>query len=235
MNQTGSHDTLARWRQEWTGRQWLALAVPPLLTATMFLTFRQGVAWFGHPAGYLFAFLVYWVVWCLLLPAILLEGWRNVLGLFDPTKARPAPSGVSWKTTLLLLWPLLFPLFFRFLPQLSELNTPVLVISIVLGLAIGVTEEILWRGVYIRLFPGSVSLNTIYPSIMFALWHIAPQSVHANPSPGGVASFVFYALILGLSYATHARKSGSIRGCTVSHCLHDILGLGGFAYAAWLL
>jgi membrane protease YdiL (CAAX protease family) len=75
----------------------------------------------------------------------------------------------------------------------------------------------------------------IYPSWMFGLWHIAPRSVRPNTMPGGMFSIVFYAVILGLSYGYPARRTGSIRWCTVSHCLHDTLGLGGLAYASWLI
>ena len=138
-------------------------------------------------------------------------------------------------TILLLAWPLVFPLMFAFLPRLARINLPVLLASLALGLVIGVTEEILWRGVFVRLFPDNIWLNTIYPSIMFGLWHICPLAVRPNSMPGGAVSFVLYAVVLGLSYAYYARKTGSIRWCTVSHCLHDTLGLGGLAYAAWLI
>lgn len=218
---------------ELSRRQWLALVVPPLLTLSMIPTFSGFVSWFGHPLGYLLAFVVYWAGWCLLVPAFLLGGWRNVLGLFRAEPRRG--SRLSWKTSLLVLWPLPFPILFRFVPQLSEANLAILVVSLLIGVVIGVTEEVLWRGVYLRLFPESVRLNTLYPSVMFALWHLAPQAVHANPSPGGAASFVFYSLVLGLTYATHARKSGSIRGATLSHCIHDAFGLGAFMYAVWLI
>jgi membrane protease YdiL (CAAX protease family) len=69
---------------------------------------------------------------------------------------------------------------------------------------------------------------------MFGLWHVAPQSVRTSSLPGGVASFVLYATVLGLLYAYYARHTGSIRWCTVSHCIHDALGLGAFVYSAWL-
>lgn len=220
------------WR-ELTGRQCLALATPLVLTLTMIPTFIGFVAWFGYPLGYLLAFVVYWIGWCLIVPAFLLGGWRQLPALFRRSEARRRKS--SWKTALLVLWPLPFPILFRFLPQLGEANLAILAVSLLLGLVIGVTEEVLWRGVYLRLFPQHLGLNTLYPSIMFALWHLAPQAVVASPSPGGAASFVFYSLVLGLSYATHARKTGSIRGATLSHCIHDIFGLGGFVYAVWLV
>lgn len=217
---------------ELTWRQCLALATPPVLTMTMIPTFIGFVAWFGYPLGYLLAFVVYWIGWCLIVAALLLGGWREIPALYSRAASRRGKN--DWKTALLLLWPLPFPLLFRFLPQVGEANLAILVASVLLGLVIGVTEEVLWRGVYVRLFPQHISLNTLYPSIMFALWHLAPQAVVVNPSPGGAASFVFYSLVLGLSYATHARKTGSIRGATLSHCIHDILGLGGFVYAVWL-
>jgi hypothetical protein len=54
------------------------------------------------------------------------------------------------------------------------------------------------------------------------------------PYPGGTASFTGYSVVLGLSYAYYARRTGSIRLCIVSHCIPDALGSGAFAYASWL-
>jgi membrane protease YdiL (CAAX protease family) len=115
-------------------------------------------------------------------------------------------------------------------------STPLIVIatSVLLGIIIGVTEEVLWRGVYVTLFPDRLSLNTVYPSIMFGLWHVCPLAVVSSRYPGGSASFAAYAIALGFSYSYCARTTGSIRWCTVSHCVHDALGLGAFAYARWL-
>jgi uncharacterized protein len=73
-----------------------------------------------------------------------------------------------------------------------------------------VTEEVLWRGVYMCLFPGQIWLNLVYPSLMFGLWHLAPQSVVANRLPGGAFSFVAYAVALGVSYAITVNQTGSI-------------------------
>ena len=55
---------------------------------------------------------------------------------------------------------------------------------------------------------------------------LAPQLVRPNAQPGGMAAFLIYAFALGLTYAYYARKTGSIRWCTVSHVVHDSLGLG---------
>jgi len=176
-------------------------------------------------------FMVYWLFWCILIPIILLGGIRPLFELFQPF---PTFSELSWKTHLFLWWPIAFPLFFVFIPRLMKANVNILLASILLGIVIGITEEILWRGVYMRLFPNNVWLNLVYPSLMFAIWHIAPQTVVINRMPGGTFSFMSYAFLLGLSYAITVYQTKSIAWCTVAHAIHDTLGLGGFVYAVWL-
>ncbi|HZW04909.1 MAG TPA: CPBP family intramembrane glutamic endopeptidase [Anaerolineaceae bacterium] len=214
-----------------TTRQWILLAAPFVLTASMAGIYQWFDAAIGYPAGYLAAFAVYWFGWCILFPAALLGGFRELVDLFRPF---PRFGQLGWKTHLLLWWPVVFPLAFALIPRLSMVNGPILLGSLLIGLLIGVTEEIFWRGLFFRLFPGNAWLNLVYPSILFGLWHIAPQTVRASTMPGGVYSFVFYAVILGVSYAFSVRRTKSIAWCTISHVLHDTLGLGALAYAAWL-
>lgn len=218
-------------RNRFTGRQWAMIAAPIVLVLSMWAAFQGFVAWLGSPPGYLAAFIVYWIGWCIVVPVVIL-GLRGVLDLFREGEVPFAQLG--WKTQALLWWPIVFPLGFIFIPRVAEANAAIIAVSILLGVVIGVTEELLWRGVYVRLFPDDVWLNTVYPSVIFGLWHVAPQSVRTSTMPGGAASFVVYAVVLGLSYATYARKTGSIRWCTMSHCIHDALGLGAFVYSAWL-
>jgi len=125
-------------------------------------------------------------------------------------------------------------LFFVFIPGLPRANMRIISVSVLLGAVIGVTEEVFWRGVYLRMFPGNAWLSLVYPSAMFALWHLAPLSVRPNRLPGGSLAFVAYALLLGGSYALSATQTGSIGWTTVSHIIHDSLGLGALAYAQWL-
>lgn len=213
-------------------RKAAALVVPILLilsTYWLFGTFHQQ---FGYPLGYLLGFGVYWVGWCLLVPLALLGGSRELLNLFRPM---PRFSELGWKTHLLLWTPVIFPLFFRFLPKMTSAGAAILFVSVLIGVVIGVTEEVLWRGMYMRLFPGNIWLNLVYPSIMFGVWHISPQAVLANQSAGGVLSFTIYAVILGFVYGLTVYRTKSIAWCTISHIIHDALGLGAFAYAAWLV
>lgn len=73
-------------------------------------------------------------------------------------------------------------------------------------------------------------LSVVYPSLGFALWHLCPLSVMPSRHPGGTLAFVTYSFVLGVSYAYAARRTRSIFWTTVSHCLHDTLGLGALAY-----
>ena len=214
-----------------TYTQAAALAAPLVLIASMWAVFKGFQARLGSPLGYLLAFGLYWLGWCLLFPAVLLGGLGQVAALFRPA---PALTGLDWQTQVLLWWPVFFPLIFMFIPRAARATPGILMASLALGVVIGVTEEILWRGVYLRLFPGSLWLGIVYPALMFGLWHLCPLSVLENRMPGGAASFVGYAVILGLSYAFAAQRSGSIFWPTAAHIVHDTLGLGGFAYAAWL-
>ena len=206
----------------------LPLLLIPIMAA-VFVGFNQQ---FGAPLGYLLSMVVYWVIWCTVIPLALLGGWRAFAELFRPMP--PLPS-MGWQTNLLLWWPVIFPLAFIFIPRAASTPQVILAASVVIGIIIGVTEEVLWRGVYLRLFPNNGWLNLIYPSVMFALWHVAPQTVVVNRMPGGVFSFVAYALMLGLTYSVSARRTGSIAWPTVAHIVHDSLGIGAAMYAVWLV
>jgi membrane protease YdiL (CAAX protease family) len=209
----------------------MALMTPVALSVSMYWTFRLLARQFGLPLGYLLGFVIYWLFWCLLVPTLILGSWQPIVEMFYPF---PPFNTLSWQTQLALWWPLIFPLFFVFVPRISKATVPILIASIVLGVVIGITEEILWRGLYARLFPDNLWLSMIYPSIWFGLWHLAPQSILANRNSGGAVSFVVYAIILGITYSISVQLTQSIAWATVSHIIHDTLGLGGFAYAAWL-
>jgi membrane protease YdiL (CAAX protease family) len=217
--------------QRIVARRSFIIAIPPLLIASMCFAFRHLSARFGFPAGYLAAFGVYWIGWCAIVPTGVL-GTHAVVDLFRRSPVPFPKLGVT--THVLLWWPLVFPLAYSFVPRIGSTRVVVLIASIALGTVIGVSEEILWRGLYVRAFPNQVWLNTIYPSMAFGLWHLCPLSVLPSRYPGGAVAFTAYSVALGLSYAYSVRRTGSIRWCTVSHCIHDALGLGAFAYASWL-
>ena len=212
---------------EFTFRQWILLVTPFVLIASMYFLFNGLVSRFGYSLGFSLGMIVYWVLWCIALPLALL-GPGEFVDLFR--EAKPRLGGRPRLMMVLLLWPLPFPLLFRFLPRIGDATVMIILVSIAVGIAIGITEEILWRGTYVRLFPTSLTLGFLFPAILFGLWHLAPASIHEIPFPGAPYSFVLYALVLGLSYGYYAFHTGSIRWCTVSHIVHDSLGMAGATF-----
>jgi len=122
---------------------------------------------------------VYWVVWCLALPIAVL-GPRRVVALFQPGDSRFAQLGI--KIQSILWWPIVFPLSFAFLPRIAAASISVVLASVAVGV-IGVTEKLLWRGVYVTLFADNIWLNTIYPSVAFGLWHLARCRLYQAGTP----------------------------------------------------
>ncbi|UNC92080.1 CPBP family glutamic-type intramembrane protease [Candidatus Contubernalis alkaliaceticus] len=63
--------------------------------------------------------------------------------------------------------------FFTKLPRVTLL---IILASLALALINATADEILWRGVYIREFSGSLFMGYLYPTFGFAIWHLAPQA-----------------------------------------------------------
>lgn len=216
-------------RGRFSSTQVIALLVPPVLTATMYLAFTALVAALGFERGYLAAFAIYWVGWCLLVPLALL-GPQKLFALFED--GSPRFGSRQCLTLGLLLWPLPVAFVFAFLPRIGDVGVTVFVASLVVGVIIGVTEEVLWRGLYVELFPENPWLGLLYPAVWFGLWHLAPQAVLTSDFTGAPYSFVLYAILLGLSYGYYSWVTGSIRCGTVSHVVQDSLGLAGGTFLA---
>jgi membrane protease YdiL (CAAX protease family) len=193
----------------------------------MYVLFGLLPDWLGARAGYLAAFLVYWLGWCGLLPLALL-GRRGFAGLFSrPSRPLGRPA---WLSLLCLGLPLLFAYghaFPRLLPRATAL---VVAASAAIAAVNASGEEVLWRGLYVRAFPGSRVLGWLWPTLGFALWHLGPLRVFPNRNPGGAWSFVAFCAGLGLLWGWVARSSGSVRWTTVAHALFDAAGLGALVY-----
>ena len=193
----------------------------------MYFVFNGLVSRFGYSLGFSLGMIVYWTVWCIALPLALL-GPSEFIDMFRETKPRFGERPRA--TLLLLLWPIPFPLVFIFLPRIGDATMTIIFVSITVGIAVGVAEEVFWRGTYVRIFPHSLVFGYLFPAVLFGLWHLAPASIHEVPYPGSPYSFVLYAIALGLSYGYYAFQTGSIRWATVSHVVHDSLGMAGFTF-----
>ncbi|MCX8063016.1 MAG: CPBP family glutamic-type intramembrane protease, partial [Anaerolineales bacterium] len=178
----------------------LAIAIPFLLLPTTAAVFALATRFLGAEAGYLFGFGFYWLFWCLLVPQRLLGKTEFATILRDraPLFSRP-----NWLAATLWLLVMLIALLMY---AAEFIRAPLLLILIAVPLATinGLCEEILWRGLYVRCFPRNAWLAILYPSLGFALWHLAPQAIFPAEN---VLGFVISTFFLALPYGVIAYRT----------------------------
>jgi len=205
-----------------TWQQLTLLFTPWLLLATMYGWFRFLKHRLSTPWAYFGGFLFYWVIWCLLIPIALL-GPTALIDLFRPV----APFGEPWWIgTFCLIAPPLISLLTILPRELRRADRTILLVSIGLAIVNGTLEEVLWRGAYLVIFRDNLWLALIYPSLGFAVWHLAPQVIIPYEGPGGRFSLVIAVGFLGLMWAWAATSTGVIVWTVIAHILIDFSVLG---------
>lgn len=178
--------------------------------------------WLNAEFGYVLGFLFYWAIWCFLVPLLILKG-EGIVSLFR--EANPLFRKSNWLPAALLV--LIVVITVAMYPPIKLLAAPgkLIIIAIPVAILNGVCEELLWRGLYVKAFPGNRILGFVYPSIGFALWHVSPQLV--IPAESGIWPFVVSTLFLGISYGWISYRTGSIKWNVISHSIGGILDVGG--------
>jgi hypothetical protein len=197
-----------------------ALVAPFILLPSTALIFISSSASLGKEAGYLAGFLFYWIFWCLLVPLLCLGRDRFRKLLVDTTSLF---SKSNWLVAVVF-----FLIMFVTLAMYAEdfVQAPILLILVAIPAATlnGIFEELLWRGLYVKVFPENIWLAILYPAIGFALWHLAPMQVFSDENK---FTFVISAFFLGLAYGWIAFKTGSARWTAISHSFSGIIALSG--------
>jgi membrane protease YdiL (CAAX protease family) len=197
----------------------VALSVPVALPVAMTVVFTVADDRLGQRGGYLAGFGIYWAACGALSLGILgRQGIRGVFRDARPRLGRPALLGAA-----LLLWPPAGAIATRLIPDVGEATSAMVTAAVTVALVNSVIEELLWRGVYITLWPRNAWLGWVWPAIGFGVWHLAPQTIH--PSPLGSVVYVVSATALGLSWGWVAWRTGSLRWVTVSHFFTDGSGI----------
>lgn len=201
-----------------TNRQLVILAAPPLLVATTYLAFQAMVEWLGLRWGYLAGFVFFWIAWCwsFTLWAVGRKGIAAVLREVRPHLPRPTRLWLA-----LLAFPVAGGFATVLLPDLPDATLPVVGLALVIAAVNSLSEEVFWRGLFVRMFPERRGLGWLYPAAWFSLWHIAPTSVF-----GSTWVLVAGAIYLGLVYGWIAWSTGTVRYTIVAHFLVNAMGLG---------
>jgi len=183
--------------------------------------FALASRWLGADAGYLLGFVFYWLFWCLLIPRVLLgkAEFAAILRDHAPLLSR----GISLAALLWLV--VMLSAIFMYAGEFIRAPLVLILLAIPLATVNGFCEEILWRGLYARLFPSKPWLSILYPAAGFALWHIAPQIIFPAEN---IPVFIISTFFLALPYGFIAWRTGSARWTAISHSLSGILALSGY-------
>ena len=198
-----------------SSKQKIVVISPLILIGMMYPVFHILAGAFGENwriAWYL-GLIFYWLIWGGVFPWLMI-GKESILRLIRPQK-------LDAKTLSGVRFPLIMAGLFRFISGMEYEKPSVWIFLLLIStnLGNGFFEEVLWRGVYMELFPDSILFRIVWPSIWFALWHYAPGSV--SPS-GNAIGLIIGSGLMGFYLSFLAKKTGTIYWTIIAHTI------GGF-------
>ena len=200
-----------------TQKQKISLAISPILVILMFFTFQGLAGLIGKDLAWYVGLFIYWAIFCIVVPMYLI-GKNKILLKF------------KYRSTIFMNWlvasiPVIFTLIgVMFVLEKVDRSFTQALIWTGMGIGNGVFEEILWRGTYSDLFPDNFVFGWLWPSIWFAIWHLAPGSLSQNRS---ITMLVGGALFYGLCWGWVSYKTKSILLTSASHFLSGFVQLFG--------
>jgi len=190
------------------GKQIIGVIAPLGIILTMVPVFQYLAKEFGETLGWYLGFFPYWLIWCGLFPLWLI-GKQRLREIIRPQRLEP-------KIVLLLAVPIVGAAAYKVVPGLNFAQTDpwyiVMMVSSVFGN--GFFEEVLWRGVYMELFPKNLFIRIFWASIWFALWHYAPGSVSSD---GNVIALIMGSGFFGFYLSFLVKKTNTIWWSIVGH------------------
>jgi membrane protease YdiL (CAAX protease family) len=198
-----------------SNKEVVAVIAPVILVVVMIPVFRLYARVFAGNwrIGWYLGLVTYWLLWCGVL-SLFLIGTSSIVKLIRPQR-------LTLEAFLLVMVPLVGANLYRLIPGM-EYDKPALWVFILListNLGNGFFEELLWRGVYLDIFPNNFFLGMLWPSLWFALWHYAPGSIAPDGNPLGL---VVGSGIMGFYFSFLARRTGTIWWTMIAHAI------GGF-------
>jgi membrane protease YdiL (CAAX protease family) len=203
----------------------LLIAAAPLVPVTTIPLFYLLVARWGPARGLLAGFGLYWLLWCLVLPALLLPAGSLRALLRPPRDAGAGITRLSWSIVWLPALGTLGAVFWKY----AALASPgLLLLALLLAVINAPLEEMLWRGLYALSFPRSLAFGVLYPSLFFGLWHFALYFSAGNLLSGGAASLVGGAFVMGLIWGWAAWKTRSLFSVCLAHTVTNFFAFSGY-------
>ena len=198
--------------------QIIAIVTPPILIAIMYPIFHLlvGVLANDRIAWYI-GLIIYWLIWGAVFPLVIIgkDKLKNLIQLRKPTL----------KIVLIICIPLVGALATRlFVPGMGYEKESVWILLLLLSTSFGngFFEEVLWRGVYVTLFPNNIFFWLIWPNIWFALWHYVPGSVfHGNIA--GLIGLMAGSGLMGIILSCLTKKTNTLWWAIIAHVLGGII------------
>lgn len=197
-------------------RRLVVLLTPAAVPVSMAAVFAGLQRRLSARAAYTAGFAVYWFGWGVGVPTAVL-GPRRALRVLVSGR-RPTPGEAA---TLLL--PVAGAVATELLPHRGLIDRRVLGTMIGSAAVNATAEELLWRGMFLEVFPDDVVLGALWPLAGFGLWHLAPQIV--LPSRHGRWAFVAGAVLVGSASALVSSRSGGLRWVLLPHAATDACGV----------
>ena len=199
-------------------RSTIAFIIPPILIAIMYPIFNSlaGVLANDTIAWYL-GLITYWLIWGLVLPVILI-GKKDMIALIRPQ--RPTAK-ILLPMSVILLGALAARLFVPGM-EYEKQNVWILLLLLSTCFGNGFFEELLWRGVYYKLFPNSIFYRMIWPSIWFGIWHYVPVSIHNNELTG-LIGMIAGPIMMGLVLSYMTKKTNTLWWAILAHTAGGII------------
>lgn len=176
--------------------------------------FRLLTGIFEERIGWYLGLAIYWLTWGGVFPYLMLgpERLRRII----------RPQKLTFQIFLLVLFPLVMASLYQLIPGMDYQKPGLLITLLLLSTPFGngFFEELLWRGVYMELFPDNILFRIVWPSIFFALWHYAPVSVSSG---GNVVAMIIGSGLFGFYLSFLANKTGTIWWSIVAHILGGLI------------
>ena len=156
-------------------RRGAVLAAPAVVPASMAVLLHGLSRRLSPRAAYNVGFTSYWLVWCMGFPIWIL-GPRRAARLLIRGQ-RP-----SARETLLLLLPVAGAVSTELLPNRKKIDMPVALVMAATGVINGTGEELLWRGLFLEVFPKDPLRGLLWPLVGFSLWQSRTTNDLALPA-----------------------------------------------------
>jgi membrane protease YdiL (CAAX protease family) len=197
-------------------RRLVVLLTPAAVPVSMAAVFAALSRRLSPRTAYNTGFAIYWAGWCLAVPVLVL-GPRRALRVLASGR-RPSRG-----EALVLLLPVVGGLTTECLPRRRLVDRPVFVVMIGSAAVNATAEELLWRGMFLEVFPEDPVRGSLWPLAGFTLWHLAPQIVF--PSRQGRWRFVAGAAVVGAASAEVSWRTRGLRWVLLPHIATDACGV----------